>query len=318
MEYRKNGLTDSEKTLMTTVYNSGLSRKLVQETLAQQLGMSERSVRRYANQLGLGLNKNNTISESSKVLIYDLETSRIPAKLWWSGKQYVGAHQLKGEPKIITVAWKWLGDDEVFHLSWDKHQNDRDLVMDFSKIFNSADLVVGHNIINFDNRWLRARALKHGAEIDPYVHNFDTMSESKKLFRLPSYSLKEIAKFTEVTHKIEHEGIVMWDMIEDGTKEQQEEYMVKMIEYNIGDIVTNEEVFYKIRRFSKAHKVHLGALEGSEKYTCPVCGSADHVVLGRDYSTAAGTIQKVMYCTKDKVYFKISNRDYLKFLENEG
>lgn len=305
------------KELIKQLYATDLPRKEVQETLAKSLGVSVRTIRYYANHMGLGLSKESLVSNPTGILVYDFETSRVPAKLWWPGKQYVGYKQIKGEPKIITVAYKWFGEDETYHLTWDRSHSDETLVRKFSEVFNSANMVVGHNIINFDNRWLRARALKYGITVDPYIPAFDTMKEAKALFRLQSYSLDYLTEYLDVTRKQSHEGIIMWDMVEEGTPEQQAEYLQKMLDYNEGDIISNEELFVKMRKYSKAHKVHLGTLEGGEKFACPHCGSSNNVELGREVSTAAGTIQKVMVCKNDGVRFKISNREYLKFMENQ-
>ena len=310
--------SEKDRDLVEQLYNTHLPRKTIQETLAKELGVSTRMIRNYANSMGLGLSKKNMVENPNDVLIYDLETSRVDAKLWWTGKQYVSYKQLKNEPKIITVAWKWLGDDTAHHLTWDKNHSDEKLVRNFVEVYNSAKMVVGHNIINFDNRWLRARAFKYNITVDPFVPSFDTMKQAKTLFRLQSYSLDHLTSYLGVTQKQSHEGILMWDMVEEGDSDQQAEYLQKMVDYNVGDIISNEELFMKMRKYSKAHKVHLGVLNGEEKYSCPTCGKSDMVELGREVSTAGGTIQKVMVCKRDGTRFKISNREYLKFMENQG
>ena len=106
----------------------------------------------------------------------------------------------------------------------------------------------------------------------------------------------------------------MWDKIEDGNKAEQKEYLQKMIDYNIGDIVSTEEMYLKLRKYM-GHKVHFGVLNNGEKYSCPNCGG-DNVELYKTITTAVGTIQRIMICMDDKVQFKISNREYYKFLDS--
>jgi hypothetical protein len=299
---------------ISNLYSSTLPRKQVQETLAAFYNVTERTIRGWAKELGLGLNSKN-IHASSKILVYDIETSRVKADVWWSGKQYISYKQLTEEPRIITIAYKWLGDDKVHHLTWDEEQSDKEMLRKFLEIYNKAGMVIGQNNDKFDNRWINARAMKFGFTVNVFVKSFDIMKETKRLFRLPSYSMDYITKFLGVENKLEHEGIIMWKMIQDGTPDQQKEYLAKMVEYNVQDIVATEEMYLKMRKYM-GHKIHSGVEKGLEKFTCPNCGGYD-VQLVRTITTAAGTIQRVMQCDEDEVQYKINNRTYINFLEYE-
>ena len=254
--------------------------------------------------------KHSLSSNQSKILIYDIETSRIVFKSFWTGKQYMGHNQIIKDPRIISIAWKWLGSDEIEFLSWDADHDDGEMVKKFLVIYNQADLVIGINNDNFDNRWINSAALRHDVHVNVYVKSFDIQKEEKRLFRLPSYSMAYSAKFTTTTLKQSHEGIRMWDMVEDGTPSEQEEYLGKMIEYNIGDIITTEELYLRMRKYM-GHKIHIGVLQGNSKYSCPNCGGTD-IFLRKTTTTQAGTIQRIMGCRDDNVQFKISNTLYLK------
>lgn len=318
MTYKQ--LTKSDKDVITMLYSPDykeggetLSRDEIQEKLSNHFDVSKRTIRDWANQMGLGLMASNII-DPAKILIYDIETSRVEAKLFWTGKTYINYKQIKGEPKIISVSYRWLGEEEVKHLTWDpKTKSDKSLMEAFLEVYNEADMVVGYNNNNFDDRWINARAMKYDLFVNVHVKSFDIIKQTKRLFRLLSYSMDYIAKFMGVTHKQSHEGIIMWDMIEEGTPEQQEEYLGKMIDYNVGDIVTTEEIFLKLRKYM-GHKIHVGVFEGGEKYTCPHCGG-DNVELFKVTNTSAGTPQYIMRCLDDDVQYKISHKDYKKFLQ---
>ena len=305
-------LTQFDKDMFISAYENNQSREEIQKKIAKKFNIHTRTVRKWAKKLGVGLMKNNIVNPS-KILVYDIETSRVKAKIWWSGKQYVAGNQLVEQPKIITVAWKWLGDSEVHYLTWDSKQNDYDLMRRFLKVYNKADMVIGQNNDNFDNRWINARAMIHGLEVNTYVKSFDMMKECKRLFRLPSYSLASLCELLDVTLKQSHEGLVMWDKIQDGTKEEQKEYLQKMVDYNIGDIVSTEEAYMKLRPYM-GHKVHFGVLHGNEKYTCPDCGGSN-VKFYKRTITPAGTVQIIMQCNDDKVKYKITNKQYMNFLD---
>ena len=101
-------------------------------------------------------------------------------------------------------------------------------------------------------------------------------------------------------------------MIEDGTKEEQAEYLRKMIDYNVGDIITTEEIYLKNRKYY-GHKTHFGVLNGEEKYTCPNCGSSQ-IELYKTSITPAGTIQRIMKCNCE-VKYKLNNKQYMNYLD---
>ena len=62
------------------------------------------------------------------------------------------------EPKIITVSWKWLGDETIHYLKWDKNHSDEQLMKDFLVEYNKADMVIGYNNDRFDNRFINSIA----------------------------------------------------------------------------------------------------------------------------------------------------------------
>lgn len=257
--------------------------------------------------------ENKIITSSTyipKILIYDIETSQLEANVWWSGKQYVGTRNLRNETRIITVAYKWLGDNIVHTLKWNKKQSDKKLMEKFLKVYNSADMVIGFNNDNFDNRLVNARALKYNLDVNTYIKSFDIMKQAKRLFRLPGYSMNYIAKYIGVQTKLQHSGIAMWDEIQYGNKKRAKKAMKMMVDYNIQDIIVTEDVFLRMRKYMKS-PLHVGILMDKGKISCPLTGSID-VKLHKTTVTAAGTIQRIYKCKDNNHLFKVSNSVYLK------
>ena len=256
------------------------------------------------------------IGTEPRLLIYDLETSRAEFSTWWTGKQYLGTSSLTKEPSIISVSWKWLGEDEIYALHWDmKTHCDKEMVREFLKVYNSADMVIGINSDRFDSKWLAARAIKHRLPLNIHVKSFDVQKKLRSLARLPGYSMKFVNKYFNLERKLSHEGMHMRDMVEKGTDAEQREYIDKMIEYNKGDIMATEDQFLTFRPYMKA-PIHLGVFRGNGKSSCPHCGG-DNIELFKTTVTAAGTIQRIMRCVDDGVQFKISNKQYISFLEDQ-
>ena len=234
-----NNLSKKNRQLIIDQYASSKSRKVVQNELSEAIGVTPRCIRKYAKELSISVKASNIVND--KIMVYDIETSRAEFKLFWTGKQYVPHTAMKKEPKIISVAWKWIGQDKVHSLNWDKNHCDKKLMIDFLKQYNKASMVIGQNNNSFDNKWINTRAAKHKLRVDRYVKSFDIYRMAKRYFRLPSYSMAFMAKYFGLTLKQSHEGMYMWDMIEGGTAPQQTEYLGKMDNYNRGDIVTTEE-----------------------------------------------------------------------------
>jgi len=305
-------LTVEDKELIIELYSTeGVSRKDAQEQLSEKFGVTGRSIRSWAKELEIGVMVKN-ISNGAKILIYDIETPRLRADVWWSGKQFINGNNIIDEPKIITVAWKWFGDNKVHTKTWDEDHDDKELVQVFLEEYNKADVVVGVNNNNFDNRWINARAMKHGLHVNMFVKSLDLQKQMKRIARLPSYALKYLCKFFGVTMKLGHEGLLMWEMVQYGTPAQQKEYLKKMEVYNVGDIVSTEEVYVKMIPYMR-HAAHLGVAVGNGKYSCPTCGEVDDLAYLGDTITSAGTIQRLMKCNIDGTQYKISNREYLKW-----
>ena len=306
-------LTQEKTRQIVDLYASSLSRAEIQKKLSLEWCCTERTIRGHAKKLGLNTVKAHT--KNDRVLVYDIETSRGEFKLFWTGKQYVPHSALKTEPKIISVAWKWVGEDNVNSLTWDKNKCDKKMVSKFLVEYNKAAIVVGQNNNSFDNKWINTRAAKHKLFVNTYITSFDIYRHAKSKLRLPSYSMAFMAKYFGLTLKQSHEGMHMWDMIEDGTQKEQKEYLKKMVDYNVGDIVTTEELYMTLRPYFK-HATHLGVKDGLPKWSCPNSGSLEVKLLYTKF-TAAGTVQRILYCSESDTQFKVSNKVYMDFLQRQ-
>lgn len=308
-------LTSSDLKYIQSLYgNPNMSRRKAQKELSDKFEVHPRTIRKWAKRIGIGSKESE---QPLRVLIYDIETPRLRGELWWSGKQYVNGNDIIDEPRIISISWKWLGEDKVHAASWDlETQDDSEMMKEFLEHYNSAQMVVGINNDRFDNRWINSRAVKHKLDVNTFVRSLDVQKQCKRLFRLPSYSLKYLCEFFEVPHKkLEHEGISMWRNIQYGTMEQREASMKKMIEYNVGDIMATEGVFMRLIPVLKI-PTHIGADNGNGKYSCPLCGETEEITHVDTTFTPAGTIQHIMQCKKDGHKYKISNKEYLNWLNN--
>ena len=105
----------------------------------------------------------------------------------------------------------------------------------------------------------------------------------------------------------------MWEMVEYGTKDEQKEYLGKMVDYNKGDIVTTEELYLTLRPYFGS-VTNAAVKSGTPRWACPVSGSTKVKLLKTIFSEM-GTIQRILYCEESKHQYKVSNKTYMDFLE---
>jgi uncharacterized protein YprB with RNaseH-like and TPR domain len=306
-----NLLSKKNRQLIIDQYASNKPRKQVQEELGEFLSLSVRTIRSYAKELSLSVMASEIVDD--KIMVYDIETSRIEATVWWTGKQYINHKQLKTEAKIISIAWKWMGEDKVKHLTWDKNHCDKEMLVAFLKEYNKASMVIGQNNNSFDNKWINTRAAKHKLRVDRYVKSFDIYRMAKRYFRIPSFSMAYMAEYFGLTLKQSHEGIHMWDMIEYGNAKEQKEYLKKMVDYNKGDIVTTEELYMTLKPYFGS-VTNIAVKKGLPKWACPVSGSTD-IELLKTIFTEQGTVQRILFCSDSNHQYKVSNKSYMDFLQ---
>ena len=304
-------LSKKDAQYIVDLYSSDRQRKDVEKELSEFLDVSERTVRNYAKSLGLTFNQENV--ENEKIMVYDIETSRVKADVWSTGKQYINHKQLRSNTTIISIAWKWLGADEVYYLTWDKNHCDKEMMTTFLTQYNKASMIIGQNNNSFDNKLINTRAAFHKLHVDRYVKSFDIYRMAKRYFRLPSFSMAYMAQYFGLTLKQSHEGIFMWEMIEYGNEAEQAEYLDKMVEYNKGDIVTTEELYLTLKPYF-ASVTNKAVQSGLPKWGCPVSGSLN-VKLLKTIFTEAGTVQRILYCDESKHQYKVNNKTYMDFLQ---
>ena len=80
--------------------------------------------------------------------------------------------------------------------------NDREVVKALHKIISEADYIVAHNIA-FDVKMAKARFIKHKLEPLKKLKTICTLKLARKVASFPSNSLKELALFLGVKHKME-------------------------------------------------------------------------------------------------------------------
>lgn len=252
-----------------------------------------------------------------KKLFFDIETSRMVVELRLFSMRNkdlrFSYRNVKTPSKIICISYKWEGEDKVKNLRWDqKKQCDKELLKKFIPLMHEADEVIGHNGDNFDIKIVRTRAIYHRLPFRVNIPSLDTLKKARSHFRFPDNRLDTIANFLGVGGKIQHEGIRMWDRVEDGDPKA----LIDMVEYCDMDVVVLEDCYTVMENYIKPNR-HIGVMDGGLKHECPTCGSEDtkHI---KNRVTTAGTVKRLMECQSCSQDYEISNSAYRTMLELEA
>jgi uncharacterized protein YprB with RNaseH-like and TPR domain len=220
-----------------------------------------------------------------KRLFFDIETSPNIGFFWQSGyKLQVGYENIIEERRIITICYKWEGNDKVYSLTWDKEQNDKKMLKEFVRLAEKADEIVAHNGDRFDLPWIRTRCLFHRIPMMPEFTSVDTLKAAKGKFRFNSNRLDYIAKFLGEGAKNNHKGFDLW---KDVMLKRSKSALKEMVDYCKNDVVILENVFHKLNEYLK-QKTHRGVMETDHRWACPKCGGDEHIHVNKTRVSAAG------------------------------
>jgi hypothetical protein len=220
------------------------------------------------------------MTDKYRVCTLDLESLPNLGFAWESKTKYPSRQNLiavEREWSIASFAVKWEGDKgdpsclalPDFKKTYRNDPFDDSQLLDrMYNILDSADLVVGHNVDNFDVRKINARLWKAGSTPPRQRKTYDTLKEARKHFLLPGYGLGEIAEFLGCPFggKMEHEGFKLWVKCMNGDLDAWD----RMKAYNIQDVKINQWIYHRMRPWSRSHPNIT--LNGDQSNLCPVCG----------------------------------------------
>jgi len=232
------------------------------------------------------------VRTNRKRLFFDIEVSANIGLFWQSGfKLNIGPESIIKERAIMCICYKWEDSKEVHSLEWDSKQCDKKLLEKFVKVANEADELIGHNGDRFDLSWIRTRCLFHRIPMFPKYVTIDTLKISRSKFKFNSNKLDYIAKFLGVGQKIKTDYGMWKDIMLNKCKAS----MTKMVKYCKMDVIVLEKVFKELSIHIEA-KTHYGVTFGSDRGSCPECGS-DEITINKRRTSATG-VKKVQYICK--------------------
>lgn len=233
---------------------------------------------------------------NSRILLLDVECAPTTAYVWGRWDQNVSQKQVVQEGYLLTYSAKWLGEPTIISNRIFEAKNDEVLVRELAELMDKADLVVAHNAQKFDIPLIKTRMVALGMTPPSPSKIVDTLRIAKAEFRFPSNSLDSIAAYLGLEkRKRKHEGFEMWTRC----MAMDDDAFESMLEYNIDDVAVLEEVYMRLRHWSKTHP-NVSLHTPADKPRCVCCGSDNLTMIDKKYYTGVSEfdVLKCLSCGK--------------------
>lgn len=202
-----------------------------------------------------------------KILLFDIETTPLISYTW--GIYETDVVKVKEDWHILCYSYKWLGEKGVKARSlpdYPLYHKDKDsdlaLIKDLWKLFNEADIIIGHNSRSFDVKKTQARFIHHRLPPPKPFEQIDTKLVAKRYFNFTSNKLDALGKYLGVGQKLSTGGFELWLDCMAGKPAAWK----KMVSYNKQDVALLEQVYLKLLPWITNHP-YAEVVEG-----CPNCG----------------------------------------------
>lgn len=209
----------------------------------------------------------------AKILLFDLETSPIVARVWSLWQNGINIDDILEDWTLLCFSAKWLFEDNVIsHRLTEQeliNRDDKRITTELWKLMNEADIIIAHNAVKFDIRKSNSKFLKHDLNLPSPYQVIDTLQHVKKRINLTSNKLDYIARYLGVGGKmVTPSGI--WRKV----MENDYSMLIEMDKYCQQDVICLEEVYLKLRPYIQPHP-NVGLHIAENINSCPSCGSLE-------------------------------------------
>jgi len=197
-----------------------------------------------------------------KTLYFDIETTPI---LGYSfGTYQVNILDVKEDTRLLCFAYQF--DDEPIQVFSRRTQTEKQLTRRLWKLFDEADVIVGHNSDKFDIKMSNMFFLRHGLRPPTPYKSVDTLKLARRYFKFTQNKLDYLAKIMFNDRKLPT-GMQLWFdcMAGDATALRQMEV------YNIQDVALTKKVHLTLRGWHTGNP-NRNVYDGTT-HQCPACGS---------------------------------------------
>lgn len=209
-----------------------------------------------------------------KILIFDIESTPLLGYAWGTWKTDI--IRVEQEWQMICFAYKWYGSKKgptFVRPPLDEPWDDEAMVKTLWKLFDEADILIGHNVDKFDKKKTNALFLRHGLLPPSPTRTIDTLKVSRKNFANASNSLNNLGKLLNIGEKTSGPGYMK---LFDGCMLKNDERVWRaMKKYNIQDVSLTEKLYRRLLPWITNHPIDLDNPSG-----CTNCGGTNLIKRG--------------------------------------
>lgn len=215
-----------------------------------------------------------SITRAPRILYFDIESVGLEVKTYNLKTDYISPKNVLKDWALLSYAGSFESDPENFFYLDQRYtenkRDDRQLTEGLHALLSKADIIIGHNVDNFDLKKFNTKATKYGLEPLSKKMTFDTLKIARKYFAVTSNSLWYLANFFGLENrKSEHgkyPGDKLWDECMAGNMEAWDENEL----YNKQDVLTTRDLFKYLAKYDP----RINFQSFYHKPTCS-CGSHD-------------------------------------------
>lgn len=232
--------------------------------IAKNLGVKEDTARRY-------IDLTMPHKKAPRVLLFDIETAPMKVLVWGLYKQRIAPDNVINDWFVISWAAKWLCGAKIMSDVVTPTEalgcDDKRIIKGIWELVDSAHIVIGQNVQQFDIRRINARFIIHGLKPPMPYQVIDTVKIARREFAFASHKLDFMNRILELPKKIHSDWNWWKKIVLDGDKDSLD----KMVKYNRRDVTALEELYLMLRPWIKNHP-NMGLYVDAEDKTCPACG----------------------------------------------
>lgn len=194
-------------------------------------------------------------------LLFDIENTPLLGNSW--GTYQTDLLRIVKDTELLCFAYKM--NDEPIEVFSRREFTERQLAKKLWKLFDEADIIVGHNGDSFDIKMSNQYFIKYGLNPPSPYKSVDTLKMARKSFRFAQNKLDYLGHFLFKQKKIPT-NMDLWFKCMEG----DEDALLKMEEYNVQDVVLLDKVYTALRPWHTGHPNYN--LYNNTSHLCPACG----------------------------------------------
>jgi hypothetical protein len=205
-----------------------------------------------------------------KILLLDIETAPLHGNFWSTGQQYITPEQIEQDWFIFGYSAKWLLSTEMMSDFVTPKEavkrDDKRIMQSAHKLVTEADIIIGHNVKNFDMPRLKTRFFMNGLKPPMPYQLLDTLQVARKEFAFASNKLNYLSRIILRKEKIKTDR-TLWAKCEIGDQDALD----YMEEYCRMDTQLLEDVYVELRGWMTQHP-NLPIIMDAKDPACTNCG----------------------------------------------